>query len=208
RCCREDSLTASPLYIDRGVWSVFLRWRTRLRRWPQQDQDGATISVNGIEGLRPPRRAFRMEILSKWNTSRLSGECASVRQRDQCGSCAGADQARDVVAHAREGIAAAVPGFVLVVAGDEVDADVADGELGAITSGMQHVRNSSSDLNLLRYNYTAFWPGPRLVERIEFGPSAPVWEIIICGPKADGTFWVECWTADGRVHRAMLESRA
>jgi hypothetical protein len=36
---------------------------------------------------------------------------------------------------------------------------VADGELGAITSGMQHARNSSSDLNLLRYNYTAFWPG-------------------------------------------------
>jgi hypothetical protein len=85
---------------------------------------------------------------------------------------------------------------------------VADGELGAITSGMQHVRNSSSDLNLLRYNYTAFRPGPRLVERIEFGPSAPVWEIIICGPKADGTYWVECRTADGRVHRAMLESRA
>jgi hypothetical protein len=30
----------------------------------------------------------------------------------------------------------------------------------------------------------------------------------ICGPKADGTYWVECRTADGRVHRAMLESRA
>jgi hypothetical protein len=26
------------------------------------------------------------------------------------------------------------------------------GEFGAITSGMQHVRNSSSELNLLRYN--------------------------------------------------------
>jgi hypothetical protein len=33
-------------------------------------------------------------------------------------------------------------------------------------------------------------------------------EIIICGPKADGTYWVEFRTADGRVHRAMLESRA
>ena len=76
-------------------------------------------------------------------------------------------------------------------------------ELRAATSKLQE-RHAS----LPRYNYTAFWPGPRLVERIEFGPSAPVWEIIICGPKADGTYWVECRTADGRVHRAMLESRA
>jgi hypothetical protein len=29
-----------------------MRWRTRLRRWPQRDQDGATVSVNGIEGVR------------------------------------------------------------------------------------------------------------------------------------------------------------
>jgi hypothetical protein len=35
-----------------------------------------------------------------------------------------ADCCRDVVAHAREGIAAAGPGFILVVAGDEVGADV------------------------------------------------------------------------------------
>ena len=44
-----------------------------------------------------------------------------------------ADCCRDVVAHAREGIAAAGPGFILVVAGDEVGADVADGELGWLT---------------------------------------------------------------------------
>jgi hypothetical protein len=35
-----------------------------------------------------------------------------------------AECCRDVVAHAREGIAAAGPGFILVVAGDEVGADV------------------------------------------------------------------------------------
>jgi len=40
-----------------------------------------------------------------------------------------------VVAHAREGIAAAGPGFILVVAGDEVGADVADGELGDVLRG-------------------------------------------------------------------------
>src|SRR5262249_13020901 len=142
RCCREDSLTASPLYIDRGVWSVFLRWRTRLRRWPQQDQDGATVSVNGIEGRRPPRRAFRMEILSKWNTSRLSGECASAPQRDHCGSCAGADQARDVVAHARERITAAGPSLVLVVASDQVGADVADGS--AMSSATPATRSAGA----------------------------------------------------------------
>src|SRR6516165_10173491 len=28
------------------------------------------------------------------------------------------------------------------------------------------------------------------------------------GPKADGTYWVEFRTADGRVHRAMFESGA
>src|SRR5262245_6239545 len=73
-----------------------------------------------------------MEILSKWNTSRLSGECASAPQRDHCGSCAGADQARDVVAHARERITAAGPSLVLVVASDQVGADVADGKLGDV----------------------------------------------------------------------------
>jgi hypothetical protein len=35
-----------------------------------------------------------------------------------------AECCRDVVAHAREGVAAAGPGFILVVAGDEVGADV------------------------------------------------------------------------------------
>ena len=44
------------------------------------------------------------------------------------------------------------------------------------------------------------------VARINFNRQSN--EIIICGPKADGTYWVECRTADGRVHRAMLESRA
>ena len=43
-----------------------------------------------------------------------------------------ADCCRDVVAHALEGIAAAGPGFVLVVAGDEVGADVADRQLGDV----------------------------------------------------------------------------
>ena len=38
----------------------------------------------------------------------------------------------DVRGHAREGIAAAGPGLVLVVAGDEVRADVADRELGDV----------------------------------------------------------------------------
>jgi hypothetical protein len=37
-----------------------------------------------------------------------------------------ADCCRDVVAHAREGIAAAGPGFILVVAGDEIGADVSE----------------------------------------------------------------------------------
>src|SRR5215510_15571104 len=46
-----------------------------------------------------------------------------------------ADCCRDVVAHAREGIAAAGSGFILVVAGDEVGADVADGELGDVLRG-------------------------------------------------------------------------
>jgi len=33
-------------------------------------------------------------------------------------------------------------------------------------------------------------------------------KIITHGPKADGAYWVEFRTADGRVHRAMLESEA
>src|SRR5262249_37556095 len=41
-----------------------------------------------------------------------------------------ADRCRDVGGHALEGIAAAGPSLVLVVAGDEVGADVADGQLG------------------------------------------------------------------------------
>ena len=48
------------------------------------------------------------------------------------GALARADQRRDVRGHAREGVAAAFPGLVLVVAGDEVGADVADGELGDV----------------------------------------------------------------------------
>src|SRR5262249_31070916 len=56
----------------------------------------------------------------------------SPPQRDDRGSLPGADQGRDVVAHTREGIAAAGPSIVLVVAGDEVGADVADGELGDV----------------------------------------------------------------------------
>jgi hypothetical protein len=44
-----------------------------------------------------------------------------------------ADCCRDVVPHAREGIAAAGPGFILVVAGDGVGAD--DGELGDVLQG-------------------------------------------------------------------------
>ena len=40
----------------------------------------------------------------------------------------GADEGRDVVAHLGERIAAALPRLVLVVAGDEVVADVADDE--------------------------------------------------------------------------------
>ena len=43
-----------------------------------------------------------------------------------------ADCCRDVGAHLGEGIAAAFPGLVLVVAGDEVGAEVADGEFGKI----------------------------------------------------------------------------
>jgi len=42
------------------------------------------------------------------------------------------DQGRDVVAHLREGIAAALPSIVLVVTSDQVGADVADGEFGKI----------------------------------------------------------------------------
>jgi hypothetical protein len=48
-----------------------------------------------------------------------------------------ADQRRNVRGHAREGVAAAFPGLVLVVAGDEVGADVADGELGDVLGHAQ-----------------------------------------------------------------------
>src|SRR5262247_1034897 len=51
----------------------------------------------------------------------------SPSQRDHGRTFAGADQGRDVVAHARERIAAVFPSLILVVAGDEVGADVADG---------------------------------------------------------------------------------
>src|SRR5262249_13945768 len=43
-----------------------------------------------------------------------------------------ADCCCDVGAHALEGIAAAGPGVILVVARDQVGADVADGELGDV----------------------------------------------------------------------------
>src|SRR5262249_3941680 len=56
----------------------------------------------------------------------------SAPQRDHRGAGAGADQGGDVVAHAFERIAAAGPSLVLVVAGDQVGADVADGELGDV----------------------------------------------------------------------------
>jgi hypothetical protein len=52
---------------------------------------------------------------------------------DRCtGSFARADQRRDVRGYAREGVAAAFPGLVLVVAGNEVNAKVADGKLGDV----------------------------------------------------------------------------
>src|SRR5512133_1587908 len=52
---------------------------------------------------------------------------------DRCtGSFARADQRRDVCGYAREGVAAAFPGLVLVVAGNEVNAKVADGKLGDV----------------------------------------------------------------------------
>jgi hypothetical protein len=92
----------------------------------------APEKVASARSGRCDRQRKRMEILSKWNTSRLSGECPSAPQRDHCGSCAGADQARDVVAHARERITAAGPSLVLVVASDQVGADVADGKLGDV----------------------------------------------------------------------------
>jgi hypothetical protein len=57
----------------------------------------------------------------------------SSPQRDHGRSFARADQGRDVVAHAREGIAAALPSLVFVVAGDEVGADVADGAGNSLT---------------------------------------------------------------------------
>ena len=84
-----------------------------------------------------------MEILPKWNTSRSSGECASAPQRDHRGACAGADQGRDMVAHAREGIAAAGPSVVLVVTGDQVGADVADCELGDVLGDAEPARARS-----------------------------------------------------------------
>jgi hypothetical protein len=43
-----------------------------------------------------------------------------------------ADCCRDLRAHAREGMAAALPGLILVVAGDEIGADVANGKLGDV----------------------------------------------------------------------------
>jgi len=58
-------------------------------------------------------------------------------QRNHRGAFAGADQGRDVVAHTREGIAAALPRRVFVVARDQIGADVADGELGKILGDAQ-----------------------------------------------------------------------
>jgi len=53
-------------------------------------------------------------------------------QRDHRRTFARADEGCDVVAHARERIAAAGPGLILVVARDEVGADVADGKFGDV----------------------------------------------------------------------------
>jgi hypothetical protein len=63
------------------------------------------------------------------------GSCvlASFRRAahsDHRGTSARADQGPDVGAHAGEGIAAALPSLILVVASDEVGADVADGVFG------------------------------------------------------------------------------
>jgi hypothetical protein len=46
--------------------------------------------------------------------SGVAGWPVSPPQRDHRGSCARADQGRDVVAYAREGIAAALPSLILV----------------------------------------------------------------------------------------------
>jgi len=54
----------------------------------------------------------------------------SPPQRDHRGAGTRADEGRDVSTDTLERIAAALPSLVLVVAGDEVGADVADGELG------------------------------------------------------------------------------
>ena len=56
----------------------------------------------------------------------------SAPQRDHGGTFAGADQGRDVGGDPLERIAAALPSLVLVVASDEVGADVADGEFGDV----------------------------------------------------------------------------
>jgi hypothetical protein len=54
----------------------------------------------------------------------------SPPQRDHRAAFACADEGRDVVAHARERIAATGPSIILVVARDQVGADVADSEFG------------------------------------------------------------------------------
>src|SRR5262245_10566528 len=63
---------------------------------------------------------------------------------EQVNSFARADEGCDVVAHARERIAAALPGVVLVVAGDEVFADVADREFSKILGDAQSAHQRAS----------------------------------------------------------------
>jgi hypothetical protein len=79
------------------------------------------------------RRRFRHPFSRpQKNRGQSNTEIGQSAQRDHCGTFARPDQRRDVVAHARERIAAAGPSIVLVVARDQVDADVADGEFGDV----------------------------------------------------------------------------
>src|SRR5215831_2124719 len=87
--------------------------------------------VGSMSGLPETRQGRGRPSSSGWSGSLQNNLCLkalraievqepsrSAPQRDHRGAFAGADQGRDVVAHLGEGIAAARPSVVLVVAGD------------------------------------------------------------------------------------------
>jgi hypothetical protein len=94
---------------------------------------------------------------------------------DRCtGSFARADQRRDVRGYAREGVAAAFPGLVLVVAGNEVNAKVADGKLGDVLGHAEPAQQESETLSLHLADKKVY-PCRVAAGPVETIPSRPDW---------------------------------